>query len=334
MFNRARLKLTAWYLLIIMFISVAFSGVIYEGISNEAERFARAQELRFERSFPFPSVINYDWQDLINETKQRAIIMLAVINGTILVVAGGLSYFLAGKTLRPIREMLDEQNRFISDASHEFRTPLTSLKTTMEVSLRDKNLKLDDARSLITDSVGEVNKLQLLSDELLQLTQYHKPNGNTMLEMLLLSKIVREAIRKVEPLARQKEITIKSQIKDEKVYGNKYGLVDLLVILLDNAIKYSPSPTTVIVKSVKNDGSVTITVSDKGIGIAEKDLPHIFDRFYRADTARSRPKSGGYGLGLSIAKKIVDMHHGMINVESRLKKGTTFIIKLPAKPFS
>ncbi len=338
MFNKARLKLTAWYLLIIMFISTAFSIVIFGIITHEVNRFAGRQQVRIEqdlqeRGFLSPQfriVIN---PSLVNEVRQRTITFLVVINGVIFVFAGGLGYFLAGETLQPIKEIVDEQNRFISDASHEFRTPLTSLKTTMEVSLRDKNFTIKDARSLITDSIGEVNKLQLLSDGLLQLTQYQKPNGHMNMEILPFLTVVREAIRKVEPMAKQKKIIINLQVEEEKVFGNKYGLVDLLVILLDNAIKYSAPSSAVTVRSHKNDGSVIVTISDQGIGIAEKDLPHIFDRFYRADTARSRSKSGGYGLGLSIANKIVDWHHGMINVESQLKKGTTFTIKLSSRPF-
>jgi two-component system phosphate regulon sensor histidine kinase PhoR len=98
---------------------------------------------------------------------------------------------------------------------------------------------------------------------------------------------------------------------------------------LDNAIKYSPEKAKVIISAGKSDGNVLISIRDKGPGIDKKDLPHIFDRFYRADSTRSKEKASGYGLGLSIAKQIAEMHHGSISVESAAKKGTSFTVKLP-----
>jgi len=131
MFKSARIKLTAWYLLIIMFISISFSFVIYRGLMSEVHRFSRMQRSRF-----------FVDEDLITEIQRRAIFGLGTINTIIFITSGALGYFLAGKTLSPIQEMVEEQNRFISDASHEFRTPLTALKSSFEVNLRDKNLSL------------------------------------------------------------------------------------------------------------------------------------------------------------------------------------------------
>src|SRR3990167_5772072 len=179
MFSKARFKLTVWYLLIIMLISTGFSGVIYKVLTAELDRFSHMQRLRIESRVRSIQPRIFVDPDLAEETKQRLIVFLLIINSGILFVSGILAYFLAGKTLRPIKEMVDEQNRFISDASHELRTPLTSIKTAMEVSLRDKNLTLKDSKKLIGESIDEVNKLQLLSDELLQLAQYQTLNGQT-----------------------------------------------------------------------------------------------------------------------------------------------------------
>ncbi|MBI4225621.1 HAMP domain-containing histidine kinase, partial [Candidatus Roizmanbacteria bacterium] len=244
-------------------------------------------------------------------------------------ISGGLGYILAGRTLQPIKDMVDEQNRFISDSSHELRTPLTSLKTAMEVTLRDKNLSLQQAKKLISENIGEVNKLQSLSDQLLRLAQFEKPNGKLQFGKVSLEKIIKEAIRKIDPLAKQKQISIKKDLKDVEIKGNKDSLVDLFVILLDNAVKYSPSGSKVEVKSEKADATVLVSVKDEGIGIDEKDFSHIFDRFFRADSARSKDKADGYGLGLSIAKKIVNLHKGTIKVKSKISHGSTFIIQLP-----
>ncbi|TAL64214.1 MAG: hypothetical protein EPN88_11370, partial [Bacteroidetes bacterium] len=167
MFHSARLKLTAWYLLFIMFISLFFTVVIYRVLTGELERFARIQRFRMERHLytdeyvPLPSNLPPIIElELIEETKKRLMVVLAGINGGILILFGVLGYFLAGRTLRPIQEMVDEQNQFISDASHELRTPLTSLKSSMEVYLRDRHPTMREAKSLMNEGIDEVNKLQ------------------------------------------------------------------------------------------------------------------------------------------------------------------------------
>ena len=116
-----------------------------------------------------------------------------------------------------------------------------------------------------------------------------------------------------------------------KFEGNRQTLVELLVILLDNAIKYSPAQSEINLKTVKIDGKLFIHVSDQGIGIDEKDLPHLFDRFYRSDRSRTKTEVSGYGLGLAIAKEIVDRHKGNLKVESHPGQGATITVELPSK---
>lgn len=326
MFHKARLKLTAWYLIIIMLISLMFSMVIYRMLSHELERFEKAQRFRIERqlSFPPPPLGN---PELIAEAKRRIILDMAFFNLIILGIAGGLSYFLAGRTLTPIKEMMEEQNRFVSDASHELRTPLTSMKTAMEVYLRDKNAKLAEAKNVIVENIGEVDRLQILTDQLLQLTQYEKTNVQVGQQEILISQIIKGAKQKVKPMANLKKIRFKEEINDGRININKESLIELLVILLDNAIKYSPKNSQVVILAEKKDRFLNIKVVDKGIGISEKELPHIFDRFYRADNARQKMAVGGYGLGLAIAKKIVENNGGSIEVKSQINKGTIFSVK-------
>ncbi len=343
MFHSARLKLTAWYLLIIMVISLSFSTVIYRMFSAEVERFARVQRVRIEHGLnsnmaplppddgqiaPLPVVFD---DALVSEVQQRVIGFLTIVNVGVLVLSGGLGYFLAGRTLKPIAEMVDEQHRFISDASHELRTPLTALKSSMEVNLRDPDLTLAGAKTLMKESITDVNKLQSLSDALLQLAQYEKPSIVNAFAKTQVTDIAEAAIRKVSSLAKQKKISIENLTQPTIIEGDKFSLTDLFVILLDNAIKYSPKESTITVRSKRTDGSILLSVVDHGQGINETDLPKIFDRFYRADTARSKVHADGYGLGLSIAKKIVQSHQGSIQVVSILKKGTTFTVRLPVK---
>lgn len=311
-----------------MAISISFSAVIYKVSINEVERFDQIQRTRYERRFGFPPPPAIDPQ-LIEDTEKRIITNLVIINIAIAVISGTGGYFLAGITLKPIKEMVEEQNRFISDASHEIRTPLTSLKVAMEVYLREKKPTLQESKTLIEESIVEVNKLQNLSQSLLQLNQHENPNEQEKFDKIQIKEVLENATQKISPLAKERNISIENKVENYQIFANKYALTDLFVILLDNAIKYSKENSKVEIESKKTDGHINVSVKDYGIGIEEKDVPHIFDRFYRADTARSKENSGGYGLGLSIAKKIVDKHGGSISVKSELGKGSTFILRLP-----
>jgi two-component system, OmpR family, sensor histidine kinase CiaH len=334
MFHSARIRLTAWYLAIIMAVSLSFSAVIFRQISNEVERFARMQRLRFEHRFPGEFIIpQLDADDeLVEEVRSRLLIRLAIINGSILLAAGGLGYILAGRTLRPISDMVDEQNRFISDASHELRTPLTALKSSIEVSLRDRRLTLPEARKLLKDSIDDVDQLQHLSDELLQLAQYQGANGNDEFETVSLDTVLTRSINRIAPLARKSDITLDKHLGDLHTLGNRGNLEKVFVILLDNAVKYSPSGSTIEIEGHRAKGWNLVSITDTGIGIDAADLPHIFDRFYRADKARQKESASGYGLGLSIARKIVTQHHGTIQVLSKPGKETRFTVFLPVAP--
>lgn len=320
MFKEARLKLTGWYLLIIMVISISFSGIIYGMISVEMERFVRSPRFR-ESQIPIIE------KEVLEESKKRLVWTLMEINGVILIISGTLGYVLAGRTLSPIQKMLEEQKRFVGDASHELRTPLTALKSMLEVGLRDKNMDIKEARHLITESIEETDKLKKLSDSLLELAIENKQKIN--FEKIKVSEIVMEAVKKVGVSSTKKNIKIISSVNGTIVIGNKDKLSELLVILLDNAIKYSPKNSQVKISAKKGKKQAVIKVIDRGQGISEKDLAHIFERFYRSDNARTRQNEGGYGLGLSIAKKIVDEHNGRISVVSVENKGSEFKIILP-----
>ena len=331
MFHSARLKLTAWYLLIIMFVSIFFSLIIYRGLIGEINRVSRMERFRSERrhsAVRLPSPVFLD-PNFINEIKRRIIFGLITVNGVIFVGAGALGYFLAGKTLSPIQEMLEEQNRFINDASHELRTPLTALKSSLEVNLRDKNLTIENAKKTMNESIENINDLQRLSDSLLNLSQYQKPFFSSNTKDISLNVCINEAVKKVTSLAKQKQITIKKNVEEVNIKGIEDDLINLFVIVLDNAIKYSPKKTSIKIYAKKINNQIIIEIKDQGIGIEKKDLLFVFDRFFRADQSRSKEKVVGYGLGLSIAKKIVLNHHGKISVTSQADKGSIFTINFP-----
>ena len=333
MFNLARKKLTAWYLVILMSVSISFSVVIYRGMMTEVDRFTQIQRVRLERRFDEAGIprppLTID-EGIIDEIKRHIILNFLGINGAIFIVMGALSYFLAGKTLHPIQEMMEEQNRFVSDASHELKTPLTAMKSALEVYARDPKLTLQEAKQVLIDNVHEVDRLQTLSESLLTLSENHIGNTSKSFSLLHLKTILTKAFNLVRHTAKEKKIEVLiSSIPTQKIMGNEEKLIELFTILLDNAIKYSKDETTIKLEGKVRRNGVELSVIDKGMGIDEKDIPHVFDRFYRSDSARSKVGAGGYGLGLSIAKKIVHLHKGTIHIESVVDSGTSVIVWLP-----
>lgn len=334
MFKKARLKLTAWYLLIIMVISISFSIAIYRVLTNEITRIERIQKLRQEHLIPSPlptelreRTFRFD-PELVEETDNRLKLILLLINLGVLGFSSFAGYFLAGKTLKPLKDMVDEQNRFVTDASHELRTPLTSLKTSIEVNLRNKSLDLPAARKLLNSNLEDVNNLQSLSDSLIKLSQYEKNTVDYVVGKIYLTQVIKDSIKKVDKLAKHKKIKILINIKDDSVIGDKKSLSELFVILLDNAIKYSPNNSKINISSRSMDGQILVEVADQGTGVSEEDINHLFDRFYRVSKSRTKNQIPGYGLGLSIAKKIVERHDGTITVKSEIGKGSVFSVSI------
>jgi two-component system sensor histidine kinase CiaH len=328
MFHTARIKLTAWYLLIISVITISFSLAVYRILSSELDRVERIQRLRADRNLVFTPPLYID-PDLVTETKYRIQMILFLIDFGIIGGGGAVAYFLAGRTLSPIKIMVDEQRRFITDASHELRTPITSLKSEIEVNLRDPNLNLSDAKKLLASNLEDVNTLQTLSDGLIKLSMYQKGQNNFTAVRFPLNEVVSEAVKKISTLARKKHISISSDCPEITVHGEKTSITELLVILLDNSVKYSPAGSRVEITARQENKFTDLRVTDQGPGIDPQDIPHVFDRFYRADKSRTKNNIPGYGLGLSIAKQIVDRHHGSISVESVPDKGSTFIVQIP-----
>ncbi len=330
MFRSATFRLTLWYLVIIMIISVIFSVAIYELSTRELRASLHRQAIIYQtlpwyRSGPtgYP-VQSLDQQ--LKTAKNRLQFNLVLLNLAILAGAGGAGYLLARRTLRPIETALDVQSRFTADASHELRTPLTAMRTEIEVALRDAKLPPDQARGLLASNLEEITKLEALSAGLLKLAQH---GGNLPLEPCSAEDVAAEAVARLEKALEQRNITIDNKVKDIQVLGDQQSLVDLVAILLDNAIKYSPSKSTIELASGVRGRQGYISVRDHGKGIKASDVPHIFDRFYRADTSRNKEQVSGYGLGLSIAKQIAEAHKGSIEVRSQAGKGSTFALLLP-----
>lgn len=341
MFKSARLKLTAWYLLIIMIVSVSFSLGVYKLLTLELNRVERVHRLRIERGLPMgpkgiplpnienelPRSLMLD-PDLIAEAKNRLKLILALINIGILGSSAAAGYFLAGKTLKPIAQMVDEQRRFVADASHELRTPLTAIKTETEVALRDKKLDKKTKR-LLTSNLEEIDKLKSLTDYFLTLSKYQDNDGKLPFEQFNLSQSVEDASCRLQSLAEKKKIKIVKNLRDVSIEANKTSITEVATILLDNAIKYSRSEGKINISIQTKRNEALMIIEDNGIGIKEQDIPYIFNRFYQTDSSRAKNVIKGYGLGLSIAKSIICLHRGKITVKSVFGKGSTFTVYLP-----
>lgn len=333
-FKLAYLKLTLFYVMIVMIISVSFSVVIYNISSNELGRGLNRQagalrDIRVQiGGNNMMSDLAQIQADQLDESGHHLQLNLLYFNLLILLLSSGASYFLARMTLRPIEEMVEAQNRFTADASHELRTPLTAMRTEIEVSLRDSKLNLNESRELLKSNLEEISKLETLSASLLKLAQYREDN-EIVGEELVLSDVTTEAYQRIEKLAEAKKIKFDNDFSEAHVLGDRQSLIELFVILLDNAIKYSPKESKISINITQTNGSAMVKIADKGMGIKASDLPYIFNRFYRADLSRNKEKIEGYGLGLSIAKRIVDLHGGTIEATSKSGKGTEFIIKFP-----
>ena len=315
MYRSTRFKLTAWYLFIIMVVSFVFSSAIYFNVDSELARFEESQKVVLE-------------QQLVNEAKSRLIVNLAYLNLAILICAGAAGYFLAGRTLRPIKRMIDDQTMFIGDASHELKTPLTALRSEIEIYLRSKKHTIKESDEILKSNLEEVERLQRLAEGLMELTSYGKMNGRLTFQETSLKEVLKSALKNITSLSKEKNITIVNRAREIALLADSQTLTGLFTILLDNAIKYSPRNTKITLTSDVQERMGVIHVRDQGIGIPQKEVDKVFNRFYRVDKSRSTSAASGYGLGLSIAKEIVTLHKGTISVKSS-KRGSIFSVEIP-----
>lgn len=302
--NKAYLKLTFMYASILCFVSIIFSTIIY---SNTVNSF----NIRPIKSVQSEAIIKRD-----NEIKKEMLFHLIVLDSIIIILGTIGSYFLSKKTLKPIEENLNLQMEFISNASHELKTPITVITMENEVLLREKNHSKEELLHQIKSNLEEVTSLSKLVNILLELAR----NNKITLEKIKVIDVVNNACDKLKVLSKKKNITILNNIDNLKILANKDILEEVIVIILDNAIKYSDKNTTIKIYS-KNS---KIFIEDEGIGIKEKDLKYIFDRFYRADKSHS---TEGYGLGLSLAKHLTEKMKLKISAYNNKEKGSTFVIE-------
>ncbi|HTE84264.1 MAG TPA: ATP-binding protein [Dehalococcoidia bacterium] len=255
--------------------------------------------------------------------------LIALVAGALgIVLSGAAGYWLAGRTLRPIARALERQRNFASDASHELRTPLTVMLTNAELLTLHPERRLAEYQDVVTDIVAETQRLSRLVSDLLTLARADQGMAALNQAPVDLSGIAVTVARQFNAMAADKGLALDTEIESEvTVTGDTDRLQQLAVILVDNAIRYTTAGSVSIHVSQRG-GDAVLAVADTGPGIAAEHHSRLFERFYRTDAARSA-ESGGSGLGLALAKWIVESHHGRIELASALGRGSTFMVHLP-----
>ncbi|GAB4436990.1 MAG: hypothetical protein OHK0035_24690 [Cyanobacteria bacterium J069] len=256
-----------------------------------------------------------------------------VLGGVVALVGGGLgSGWLTRQALRPIEQSFQQLKQFTADASHELRNPLAGIKTSVDVlQSHPERVHPADVQKLAAIA-SATNQMSQLVDDLLLLARH---DGNlsalsSSFTPIPLDELLEELMDSYEPQAMAKAIALKAHLNAHSLVKGEAGqLRRLFSNLLSNAIQYTPAGGQITLTTRADDGWAWVDVRDTGMGIAPEQIPHVFDRFWRADPARSQ-REGGTGLGLAIAQSIAHDHHGQITVRSQLGAGSTFQVKLPA----
>jgi two-component system phosphate regulon sensor histidine kinase PhoR len=286
------------------------------------------------------AIFNHEIDQLLRkslQTQQRQIAQLYTSAGRFLQAlavplkmdesTGALLLF---QDLTELRSLQTMRREFVGNVSHELRTPLAAIKavadTLRDGAINDKEL----ARYFLDQINAEVDSMTQMVSELIELSQIETGSARLKLEKTSLNALIGEVISHLSPQAERKPVTISSELQQDlpETEVDPDRIREVATNILHNAIKFTPAGGRIIVSSSSASGELVVSIADNGIGISEADLPHIFERFFKADKSRSET---GSGLGLAIAKHIVQAHGGRINVESRLGQGSVFSFSLPLR---
>jgi two-component system sensor histidine kinase CiaH len=316
-FARARFRLAVLFAGIVVILVVVSSVITYLNVRTDLRAAAQGSfsSGETEQEFVTRALDSFRWR-------------LLVVDGAIILVVGigGLLY--ARSTLRPIRDNVTAQKRFIADASHELRTPLAIMKTDFEVALRDPGFA-EEARPVLRSGLEEVDRMTGMVEDLLTLSRIDAHQERLAEERFDLAALARQTTQKLAGLAAASGVTVRAGGADAApAAGDEHHAQRALANVLKNAVEHSPHGGTVEVEAVTAGGMSRVTVSDHGEGIPPGELEHIFDRFYRGDPSRSQER-GGSGLGLAIARWALRRMGGDLVAESTVGSGTRMTITLP-----
>jgi signal transduction histidine kinase len=254
--------------------------------------------------------------------------ILIILNGGLVIIIPCIAWFMTRRALAPVQRIHDQQRQFVSDVTHELRTPLSIMSGELEVALKKERTNYDYQQVLIS-SKQETDRLIELTENLLFLARRDQSKQAIAFERVDITDLIGSVIASLQIESSNKQIALHFQSSSEPVfaYSEPTMLRRLFFNIIHNAIIYTPSGGNVWISLSSNNQYSQVEVKDSGMGISPEDQEKIFNRFYRADSSRSQTK--GYGLGLAICKSIVELHHGKITVRSTLGEGSTFTINLP-----
>ncbi|MFN8512663.1 MAG: HAMP domain-containing sensor histidine kinase [Thermomicrobiales bacterium] len=259
---------------------------------------------------------------------RQVLLGLLALGGAGALLLGAGSWWLAGRSLAPLQSSWAQQREFVANAGHELRAPLTLFRASAEVALRDVPVDQAEQRELLGELLRESDHMARLVDDLLLLSRLDAGHLPLEREAIPLAPLLAETARQVARLAEERGIRIEAR-GDGVVYADRRRLRQTLLILLDNALRHTPRGGQITLVGRPAGRRAEIVVTDTGAGIAPEHLPHLFDRFYRAEHDRG-DDTGGSGLGLAIAKGLVTAQRGEIRLESQLGQGTRATVTLPA----
>jgi signal transduction histidine kinase len=258
-------------------------------------------------------------------TQLLAGLMALGILSAILIAAN--SYWLAGRSILPAQQAWEKQQAFVANASHELRTPLTLIRASAEVALRKTPIE-DNRHELLGDILNESDQMARLINDLLMLSRLDTESLTLTHEEISPVELFEEICRQFSRLTEGHGVSLKIGQAQGKAWGDAVRFRQVLLILMDNALRYTPSGGTICLEAHPQGNQMVFTVTDTGTGIAAEHLAHVFDRFYMADHSRSTENQGS-GLGLSIAWSLMKAQNGSIAVESQVGQGTQVILRLP-----
>ncbi len=335
-FQQARWKLTTLYIVILFIILNLFTLSLFFVLKEEEKTHQKKIQLIWEKKeiiFPNQKLtvfkLNPSQEKIINSKKlielQHLFLniikkWILIIESVLLIISGFFSYFLSGITLRPIKEKNKKQQQFLSDVSHELKNPLSAIKTTIDIVKNQNSWEKGELNSVFIDINDEITRLINTTNGLFLLEKTDRKKQ----KKYKIDELLRKTVKKCLPLANNRNIRIKLNLKHFFEKLNKNDFETVVFNILHNAIKFS-FPNSIIEITLSEKGLFKII--DHGIGISQKNISKVFNRFFKVDDSRTFIEENGSGLGLSIVKKICNENKWEFTVKSEINKGTTFTIK-------
>lgn len=315
-FDQAKIKLTFFYVLVMTLIIIIFSSILF--LSLEKNTRDIIEEVEVNQSIK---------EELYSRQTDNLQNVIIVADLFILFLIAISSYYLAHKTLKPIKNSLDSQKKFTADASHDLRTPLAIMRTENEVLIQNPNSSIIDYKQVVKSNLEEISKMSNLVEDLLLVARTENISGISNLEKVDLKNLLNTLVTKNQKQVASKNLKLEIQNEASAYLSiNKYNFERALQNILQNAINYTKENGSISIKTKLTSKNVEIIIQDTGVGISGKDLPHIYNRFYKAE--HSRNDNSGSGLGLAITKQIIEQNGGNITLSSEIGVGTKVTITL------